>query len=495
MKQNTLYLLKTILIVCFFIALLNYSFTPFSPNQQYQWIMLTLAIIGTLNYIYIRKIKFADFQWISIGIIFILGYFIVFYQLIFFDLLGYSVPERFYVFLWADPSVINKSISISTLGLLAFYLGAIFINNKSKATTHIQSKIQISTQNIYFTLFLAYIFYIGFFITAGSYSHGEYAAKDALGISNYLYKLFNITLSAAIIIKVSFMTSLNFKELSFRKYLSYFGAPLLILLFWHILFSLFIGDRGPVIYFSLLTFGLYFIRWKTINFLYIFATILVFSYLFNATGEIRSNRYSGESYLDRLSNVISSSNKDQNTKWFDENIPAAQTIELALSVRTLNHAILNVPEKYNYQYGLFQMQTIYSIVPGLSGVINLLLFENDIRYDGSANFISYLIQGERPKYGDGTSVVADFYLDFGVFGVVMGLFLFGLFVGKNEYKLYQDYQKPTLLWIAILVFFAQAIYLSRSTIMIEISNIIMIYIFIKINTIFISKYSKTIIRS
>ena len=52
--------------------------------------------------------------------------------------------------------------------------------------------------------------------------------------------------------------------------------------------------------------------------------------------------------------------------------------------------------------------------------------DNDWKYDGSANFITYLIQGNDPSYGDGTSASADLYLDFGGYGVFFGLFIFGL---------------------------------------------------------------------
>ena len=59
------------------------------------------------------------------------------------------------------------------------------------------------------------------------------------------------------------------------------------------------------------------------------------------------------------------------------------------------------------------MQHLLNIVPFVSGLVQKNIFDYDKKFDGSANFITYLIQGEKPRYGDGTSVVADLYLDFG----------------------------------------------------------------------------------
>ncbi len=482
-------LFQIISLSCFLMAIILFSQTPLVPDPQYQWNMLILTAIGTVSFFVIQKEQYKKFQWLSISTIFVLGYLIVFYQMILLNLIGYEVPHYLFKLLWASENVINESIGLSTLGLLAFYLGATNIISTKSIKFFNKGNKKTSNNSIFLLLMFAYVFYILFVSTAGSYIYGEYTPTDASGASSYFYKLFKISLSAAIIVKVSYITFLENKQLSFKEYLSYFGKPLLILLFWFIAFSLFVGDRGPIIYFALLAFGIYFLRWKKISLLRAIVFLFILSTLLTIVGEIRQSRFSGVGYIDRMVNVFSGYGSNDNViKGFDANVPGSGTIELAFSVHTLNHAIYNVPDNYSYAYGAFQLQYIVSIVPGLSGIISPLLFGDATEYYGSSKFITYLVQGKNPTHGNGSSVVADFYLDFGVYGVIIGMFLFGYFVRKNEYKLFFGYQKLTLVWIATLIFFSQALYLSRSSIGLVFSNIVLVYILIKMNTYFVAHF-------
>ena len=381
----------------------------------------------------------------------------------------------------------HKSFGIASIGILAFYLGASSV--KLKFSKEIKKTEESTSSNsIFFVLTLAYIFYILFFIFAGSYRYGVYYAEDASPAATYLYKLFVVCLSAAVIIKISYLTYYK-EKLSFRQYVGNFGFPLLFLLVWHIVFSTYVGDRGPVISFTLLAFAMYFIRWQKLNLLRIIIALFLVASLLTLIGKIRSYKSSGMAYGRRFSEVVSEYSDDTIDTKFGVNIPMSETIELALSVQSLNYSVYNVPDNYNYRYGLYQLNYIFSIIPGLKGITNSLLYDGSVKYTSSSSFITYLIQGDNPSYGNGTSIVADFYLDFGVIGVVAGLFLLGLFIGMNEQRLWKGYQKPTLVWIAILVLLSKAIYLNRSCIGLEFSDIVLIFIFIKLNDTLIS-YSK-----
>ena len=484
--------LKLIIMSCFLLALMYFFITPLTPDPQYRWAMFVLTMISTISYLYTRKIEFGNMHGLAIAPIFILGYLIVFYQMTLLDLLGYSVSKIYYSFVWVSETVVNKSIGISTLGLLAFYLGALSFKKARLSQKSNEIKQKLSTKSTTLLLILAYTFYILFFLSAGSYSSGVYASQDASGTAVYFYKLFEASLIAAIILKLSFITSTNNKQLSFKKYISSFSKPLLILLGWHLLFSLYVGDRGPLITYTLLVFGLYFIRWKKLNFIYFIVGIFIVSTFMTIIGEVRqAGAVSGIGVASKIEQVVSIIDEGNIvTKEFDVHVPGSQTIELALSVNTLNYALFNVPEKYDYRYGLFQLQYIYGIIPGLAGIMSKILYGADTQYYSSSKFITYLIQGNRPTYGNGTSVVADFYLDFGVIGVIIGLFLFGLFVRKNEPRLFFGYQYPTFLWIATLIFFSKALYLNRSSIGQELANIAMIYILITINAYLVQKLRK-----
>ena len=198
-------------------------------------------------------------------------------------------------------------------------------------------------------------------------------------------------------------------------------------------------------------------------------------------GIVRQSRESGVVYSERVVNVISSIGMNTENRIFGESIPGEISIELAKSIRTLNHSIYNVPDNYNFSYGYFQLRNLISVVPGASGMLLKLVHDGNPMYNGSSNFVTYLIQGNNPSYGDGSSILVDFYLDFGIVGVFIGMFCFGIFVKKNEYKIHNGFQKPTFTWIAIMIYFSLSIYINRSSLLLEFGNICLIYLIIKFN--------------
>lgn len=464
---------------------------PLYPNKSYQWSMLTLTIVTTVSYFYIRKLEFKEMYWIGIIPTFILGYIVVFYQMSILELFGYSVSHMYFNFIWANKTIINHSLGVATLGLLSFYLGTIFVNSSIKSKKFYAKNKKVSTTSVAFLLVLAYVFYVLFFLTAGSYSSGVYASEDGSGSSVYFYKLFDMSLNATIILKVSFISSFDNRQLTVKEYLLYLGKPLLALLGWHLSFSLFLGDRGPLITLTLITFGLYFIRWNKINIIYLIVVLYIVSTFMTIIGESRQAvTDSGKGYVERVTDAITDDSKEKSSKRFDTHVPFSGTLELATSVNTLNYVLANIPSKYNYRYGLFQLQYLYGIVPGLAGRMTTLLYGNDTKYMNSSMFVTYLVQGNHPSYGNGTSLVADFYLDFGIVGVVVGLFLFGYFIRSNEPRLFFGYQYPTFTWIATLDFFSKALYLNRSSIGQELAIIAMIYMLIRTNAYLVVHFKK-----
>jgi len=466
-------------------------FIPLYPDASYQWSLLVLTAIGTLSYFFIRKLEYKDMYWIAITPFFILGYFIVFYQMTILELSGYSISKLYYLFVWADKTIINRSLSVATLGLLSFYLGTIFVNNSTKNEKNFGRNKTFATNSVAFLLILAYVFYVLFFLSAGSYSSGVYASEDASGSAVYFYKLFDTSLNGAIILKVSYITSFKTKELPLKVYISYLGKPLLLLWGWHFFFSLYLGDRGPLITLSLVTFGVYFLRWQKINMVYLIISLYIVSTIMTIIGESRQAASdSGKGYIERITETLDEDGEKKVSKRFDTYVPFDKTLELATSINTLNYVLMNVPSKYDYRYGLFQLQYIYGIIPGLAGRMTTLLYGSDTKYMNSSMFVTYLIQGNHPGYGNGTSLVADFYLDFGIIGVIVGLFLFGYFIRKNEPRLFSGYQYPTFTWIATLIFFSNALYLNRSSIGQELAVIAMIYMLIRTNVYIVAHFKK-----
>jgi len=475
---------KAIVLICFLILNILYLNTPEKPNASFQRNIFIVLIISSIALFMFQKIGNKQFRYFSITPIFILGYIIVFFQIPLLRFYGFEIKESLFNFIWANDTVINKSIIISGIGLLSFYLGLMFFRKGTTNNIIIKKETKDSGR---FLIILTYAFYFLFFISSGSYKTGEYTPEDASGLVNYFSKFFNIFLSAAIILKVSNITSLSNKKMSFKRYLLFFEKPLLIILFWHLIFSMFVGDRGPIIYYLMMTFSMYFLRFKEIGVIKIAFIIFMSSVFFTGMGIVRQTRGGDKGYIERVTGVFQIGGMSENNIGFDTSVPGGTTIELAISIRTLNYSIYNVPNKFDYGYGIFQSKYFFSIIPGLSGIMLNLIHNGDPKYNGSSNFITYLIQGKDSTYGDGSSIVADLYLDFGVYGVIIGLFLFGAFIGKNENKLFTGHQEISIVWIALIVYFSLAIYVNRSALLLQLSKIIMIYIALKMNYFIINK--------
>ncbi len=465
---------KFILLIFYFILLIAYFFSKNIPMNEFFFTILLLMIVIAL-FIFVvnlRLIYGKAFSFLSISFIFILSYSIVHFQFPSLYSLGYTVKSQMFNFIWASEKSAAKAFLISIIGLYSFTLGFLLTNQRDKNDN---SEIKIKDYNHAFNILiiLSYIFYILFFLTSGSYSSGQYFANDQLIISNYFFSLFSILLSSCIVIKTYQFVFKNY-QISLVQYLKNFGYPLLFLSLWHILFSLYIGDRGNVIIFASLLFGFYYIRINKMNFIKFFIFLFILSSLMTVVGLARFRGDTDLTYFQRVKN----STYKFNNRFDQDEHPLTETIELALSVRCLNHAVENVPSKYNYSYGYFQFFHLSSAVPGLNSIILNFIKNNDWKYNGPSNFITFLIQGNSPKYGDGSSSTSDLYLDFGIFGVIGGLFLFGMFLRKNENFLISKPPPSLFIWIVISVYFSNALYLGRSSLLFPFQKIIMIYFFI-----------------
>ena len=210
----------------------------------------------------------------------------------------------------------------------------------------------------------------------------------------------------------------------------------------------------------------------------------------NLMSQARS-RYVGESYLERMKNaqMLYTEKAKILSKFESDNIFMPQTVELAYSIRCLNHAIYSISSIDNHFFGYFQIRQIVSSIPGAGGIFLKIFGENNKKYDGSSGYITYLIQGEYPKYGDGTTVTADLYLDFGILGVIVGCLLFGVFLSKYEPYLFNGRINSILFWIILLLYLSSALSLGRSTFLHIFQKVFMIYAVIIINDFITRKLS------
>jgi len=451
---------------------------PMDDAPVYQAVLLGLTVAGALTFFTLAPTRGYPI-WASISFLFTLSYAIVNLNIPFLRLFGIGVTDVVQWFIWTDKDVYNSSVAVSSVGLLCFLLAVAIAKPRHQARVF-QERYAYSSKSI---PVLAVTSLILFLATSGSYALGDYSGIGSSSLSSYFYKIFKVSMTALILIKVAGFVANADRIRSFRVYLAHLGKPLLITLFPFLFITFVVGDRGPLIFFSLLAFGPYWARRSGLGLLATAFLAYAMSVVFSILGAARQARFEGGTFSERILNeIVSGSVFYYQNYSFDAPVLFGHTLELASSVRVLNHVIANVPSNHDYGFGIFAIQQIASIIPMLGGFINKTFFDGDWRMDGSSNFVTYLIQGAHPQYGDGTSVTGDLYLDFGIYGVMIGLFLFGFFIGRHEHRLFDNSGRVTFGWVLCMIYFANALYLARSSLLLELSNVILIFLLLKFAT-------------
>ena len=473
--MNKFSIYKILLIVCWIISVLLFFNSPENIDETYMSYSLVNTLVASISFLFYQNKFFKKFVFISITFLFTISMLITHFQIGIAHVFGFQIDaEGFNNFIWGDTTKGNLAVSISSLGLLSFYLGHFLASSFKTNNFYINNKFSSYKKLINILTFFSILFYVLFFITSGSYKSGNYGVGDQLSISNYFGNFFNLFLKSALIIKM-YLINTNFKNIkSIKNYISFIGTPLTAIVLWHMLFSIYVGDRGPILNYGILYFGFYLIRVPKKLSLIFLITILLAPPLLSILGASRS-RDSQASFTERVSSSDYESRYSTN---FSGDMPGLSTLELALSVRCPNHAISNVPKNYDYNYGVYQLKQIAASVPFLVGFLESNVLEGSKELQSSSDFISYLIQGRNVKYGDATTPVADLYLDFGAFGVFIGFFLFGIFVKKADSVIVFGQQSSLFFWFCIMFYWSGAIYLGRATFLFYIQSIVQIYIIV-----------------
>ena len=482
-RSSLRFTISFLLVSLFVLSLYRFMVEPGNMNPDFMRDSLFIYLAATLIFFYYIKKTQRLIPWISILVLFVISYSIVQFQIPLIHVLGFEMNNDYFQwFIWGNKSVPNKSVIVSVIGLISFYIGYVIIRRKNfDENIHQTKQIRLLRANSYYWPIMAicYLSYIGFIVTSGSYKYGVYAAGDEMAISSYFSTTFNNCLLGAIGLRLYYINSLQLPKISFSKYIRLMGMSLSAIVVWHLLFSFFVGDRGPIMMYGLMYFGLFFMRWKRITFLQMVVFFIGASFVFSVISQVRTNT-GKKDFATRVQSVLSDDSK-RSTNFKGGAIPLSQTVELAFSVRCLNHVMANVPSKYDYHYGYFQMEQIVSSIPFLSGFYNKYVGKGQKKYDGSSNFITYLIQGNDPKYGDGRSSTADLYLDFGVFGVVAGLFLFGVFARRADFTLFHGGSVSLFFCLTALIYLTGAFYIGRSSILIFLQRTVQVYMILLVN--------------
>ncbi len=217
-----------------------------------------------------------------------------------------------------------------------------------------------------------------------------------------------------------------------------------------------IGDRGPIIVVTLIYYISYIsvtgtVPSKRIMLVGFVVGVIVIAFL----GYTKRFREANVGVFDRISATVQA---DPYEDFAKESI-SPQTAELAGSYRCLSYSVADMKDSGNYAYGRYQLQAIAACIPFASGLLDL--------GKPSSNYISHLIQGAFLTYGNGTSVIADFYLDGGLIGVIILMFIFGNFVKRFEEVLFVSMNSTILIYCIAFYFSINFVFVPRSFLLID----------------------------
>jgi len=423
--------------------------------------------------------------WISGVTLFLLSYIIVFFQYDFHYAIGLDVIANRVWFLWGSEENIGKALLLSSAGFHIFLGGYCVILRKKNKSVQLKNKLQqqlfmFGKNHFILPLYtVCIISYLVFLYFSGSYIHGGYDSQlSERGLRAYLYHFSSICFNMLVIQRLFYIVNTaEPSKLSPLKYIKLMGLPITLLSVLMVIFPLLAGDRGPVITIFIMYSSLYLCRfsklraWQFILIIFLVSSTLAFIGVFRATDYKLSYTERYKEYEDKK--------EGKSAGYFDtidrENVYLKGTLELGSSVRVLHHMLDNVPENYPHMYGWMQFQQFAGFIPLFLRSLNNSLGVNKYYYS-STIFASYLIQGDNIKYGDGTNMISDFYLDCNIWGVIIGMFLFGLFLAKIDKILESEAISNLFVFSAAIIYYPLMIYIPRSTALVGLKSLLLVFI-------------------
>lgn len=442
-------LVRSLFLAETLILLLFYLFGSLEYNEGVLSCIVVLALIDVIIIFYVQNRRGINIKYRLISTLFLIGYLIVFYQCYVDLLLGNIKADNG---LFVNSQIIIKCCLISTIGLSAFGFG--YLTNKSyNSKSDGNNKYDVEKINKYRVLFyLAAILYLIFNakkFVSGGYSQ-EILEVEAGTMVLYSDMLFIITF--VILLAHILKNNIQNSKVSFAQFNNQFGWVSLFFLLIYCLINVIIGDRGPLIISFSLYFGTYLLICKgTFSKTKMFFSIFIAVLFFSVIGQIRNDDRQG-----RFNNINATVSEVYN----NNNSIIPFTKELSSSVTTLHHSVYYIPDKHPYLYWIFPIRYVGASIP-FGDRLLFSLFPMPKRYVSSAFFVTWLIQGDYYTYGNGTSCNADLYLSFGVVGVLLGLWLWGLFICFLERKAYNGYMSINLI-IIYLFTCGYAVYVNRA---------------------------------
>lgn len=438
--------------------------SPMDVDQLYIYCFLFLGMVCYHMIIYSKLYR----NWFRMDVLFLIGFGIVHFQWPIMLALSGIAPDLTSR-VWVDENYVNYGTWLSTIGACSWLLGFSVINTTKKTESE-NWRISYGPLLI-FTIFLFVLFL--FTVDVSFFQGGQYKPGGGNNSSEGAAIYIRLILSCSIIILTALVLIANKDKYSDNiiRWFFQLDTRFIFLFFSYILVFLLVGDRGGPIS------------------LVITACIVVGTVIRPIKfGELVVTTFSGAILLTLVSlgrgEAFGLGIFNAGAQKFELVSGYDPTLELANSVRTLYRALIEVPAREDFFYGRLWMGNLLAPIPFLQSIyINLTgVPKHEL---GSAAYITFLTYGKDPSSGEGSTIVADIYLNFSTFGVSFFLVLLGAFfkIATNNLLTLRKFN-----WIIVVAILASiSLYLSRSELLIMLRPIVwgwmLVLLFVKKNKI------------
>lgn len=428
--------------------------------------VLFLALCLVISFFTLQQSSDFRGYWLKPSNLLVLGLIIVNFQYLVDVVLDYK-PVGFYPLEFGN--TINVCAIIALMGLAAFVCGyhqdmMKYHNKKTKQGTFKYTSFPIILLEVVFLiLWIQNVSLVRFF-------NGESYLDDEGGsVAEYCEGI----LSAAIFAQ-AILASYTKSKVTLWQYIKQIPVISIIVIFCYIALRFVSGDRGPVIYTVLIFMYSYFKASQVkIKLLYCILAIASASVVASLVGMARMDMADG--FSDGLYSAVSSYSEDGR---FGRKTIVHSTEELANSF-LCNEVAVNEIQNRNkpYNNGGYQLSYVLNTIPYMPSFLRHTLKINQDRLS-SSSYITTSYLGNDPSYGLGTTCIADFYLDLGIFGVFIGMFLTGLLFHRVDRFICFSQSKSILVTVIMFGFASKAIYIPRSALLMQLQWLLMILIII-----------------
>lgn len=404
-------------------------------------------------------------SWISYDLFFIVGFIIVHFQIPFLESIGLPNPHPTKV--WINMLVVNYAMWLSCIFLYLWMLGFYLFLALQKRVLVSKKAIPLEfvKKSKLYNLLMIVSFAIFYTLIGKEFWSGNHQGSDNWGPGATYAHIFVRTFLFLSIIYLFYNNRIPLRNtLDYFKFYQKNKLVLLLTLFYCLGF-LIIGDRGPLMQIALLYIAGYAFFVKKIKFSKILLMIIVGSFVLTIIGMGRTRDTSA-----RQGNIFTSG-----VEKFEENDDVNPTNELAVQVRILYRALDVIPDKHPYLYGTSVWSNLFDIVPMSSLVTPIPKI-----YQSSTNFFTFLGQGANPTYGEGSEIIADLYINFGVIITLIIALLFGYYISFLTYKQQSNPTiQVTIIFFTLLIF---ALYINRANFLMPVKIIVYMLLFNKVFT-------------